>query len=189
LGFESYRLWLPFFSRRFRYPVRARMDPKSKEPQQFYRWVDAEGRLHVVSSLEAVPSAERARAERVTLTGQTALPSVPSRAEPQAEPSAWRFDLGSFGIGFGAALAISLLFRLLPNGWRSLTRVAVVLGLGALLTGLYLGAIRRAAGGGAGGALASPSALIQDAKTAVEQMNQRQKQQEEELRQIQAEGR
>jgi hypothetical protein len=36
--------------------------------------------------------------------------------------------------------------------------------------------------------MASPSALIEDAKAAVEKLNQRQKQQDEELRQLQAEG-
>ena len=164
------------------------MEPTSSQPQAFYRWVDADGRLHVVSSLDAVPKADRARAERVTLTGQTALGSDPRGAAPAAS-SDWRLDAGSFGLGFGAALLLSLLFRVLPNGWRSLSRVAVVLGVAALLTGLYLGAIRRSTGAKDGSVLASPSALIEDAKAAVESLNQRQKQQDEELRKIQAEGR
>ncbi len=163
------------------------MDPRSSQPQAFYRWVDAEGRLHVVSSLDAVPNSERAKAERVTLTGQTALPRDAQVATVPVD--AWRLEPGSFGLGFGAALLFSLLFRLLPNGWRSLSRVAVVLGVAALLTGLYLGAIRRTTGAKDGSALAGPSALIEDAKAAVEKMNQRQKQQDEELRRLQAEGR
>ena len=161
------------------------MEPKSEKTQAFYRWVDAQGRLHVVSSLDAVPSAERARAEQVTLNGATALGEVPGRPAPAA---AWQLDYGSFGLGGGAALVFGLVFRLLPNAWRGFTRVAVVLGVAALLTGLYLGSVRRAAGVTSGGALASPSALIQDAKDAVQKLNERQKQQEEELRKLQAEG-
>jgi hypothetical protein len=57
-----------------------------------------------------------------------------------------------------------------------------------MLTGAYLGLIRRSAGLTGTQAFTSPTALIQDAKTAVEQLNARQKQQEEELRKIQAEG-
>jgi hypothetical protein len=161
------------------------MPPKSNRSQEFYRWVDADGRLHVVSSLEAVPAAERSRAEHVTLDGATALGSVPSRS---AATSMWQPDLGSFSLGFGAALVLGLLFRLLPSGWRGVTRVAVVLGIGALLTGLYLGSIRRAAGVSGAGALASPSALIEDAKAAVQKLDARQKQQEEELRKLEAEA-
>jgi hypothetical protein len=159
------------------------MEPKSSQPQAFYRWVDSEGRLHVVTSLDSVPRSERAKAERVTFTGETTLGGAPS-----ATSSEWRLEPGSFGLGFAAALLISLLFRLLPNGWRSLTRIAVVLGIAALLTGLYLGGIRRTTGAG-GASLATPSALIEDAKAAVEKLNQRQKQQDEELRQLQTEGR
>lgn len=161
------------------------MEPKSSQPQSFYRWVDAQGRLHVVSSLDAVPSGERARAERVTLSADTSLDRV-AAVTPATE---WRLEPGSFGLGFGAALLLSLLFRLLPNGWRSLSRVAIVLGVAALLTGLYLGAIRRATGAKDASPLATPSALIEDAKAAVEKLNQRQKQQDEELRKLQAEGR
>jgi len=168
----------------FGYAAAIQMDPKSSQPQAFYRWVDAEGHLHVVSSLDAVPSAQRAKAERITLTGETAL----GADAPAARSSEWRLEPGSFGLGFGAALALSLLFRLMPNGWRVLSRVALVLGAVVVITGLYLGAIRRATGNTTGSAMASPSALIQDAKAAVEQLNSRQKQQEEELRQLQAEG-
>jgi hypothetical protein len=161
------------------------MSPNSEKTQAFYRWVDSEGRVHVVSSLDAVPVAERARVERVTLNGATAV-NVEHRKE--AAP-AWQPEPASFALGFGAALVLSLIFRLLPNGWRGVTRVAVVLGVAVLLSALYLGAVRRATGVTGGSALAAPSALIEDAKAAVEKMQARQKQQEEELRKIQAEGR
>jgi hypothetical protein len=154
--------------------------------QQFYRWKDAQGREHIVSSLSDVPPAERAKATSVELSGEDATGSyqAPTGA-PAARPA---LDWASFGIGFGAALLLSFLLRLLPGRGRFLWRVVLVVGTGLLLSGLYLGLTRRAAGL-QGGVLAAPSALIQDARGAVEQMNQRQKQQEEELRKIGAEGR
>lgn len=162
------------------------MEPKAS-PQVFYRWVDAQGRQHVVSSLDSVPLAERARAERVELSG---APVAPALELPRgASEPAWRLEPGSFGLGFGAALVLTLLFRLLPSGWRGLTRVAVVLGAAALLTGLYLGALRRTTGGSDAGALATPSALIDDAKAAVKKLEQRQQQQDQQLRELEAEGR
>ena len=82
-------------------------------------------------------------------------------------------------------MLLAALFKVLPNGLRFATRLALVVGVGALLTGLYLSVLRGSTGGPSGGVLTSPSALIQDARGAVEQMNLRQKQQEEELRGIQ----
>jgi hypothetical protein len=157
---------------------------KPGQTQSFYRWQDAQGRVHIVSSLDEVPLAERAKLGRVDLNGADAVSHYPSDTPGTALP---KIDWPSAAIGFGAALLVAMVFRFVPNGWRWLGRLALVGGIGLLLTGAYLAAVRRSAGF-EGGALASPSALIQDAKTAVEQMNQRQKQQDEELRKIQAEG-
>jgi hypothetical protein len=149
--------------------------------QDFYRWEDAQGRVHIVSSLDEVPAAERAKMAHVELNSSDAVARYPS-------PSSWSFpqiEWPSFAIGFGAALLVAMVFRLMPNAWRWLWKLALVGGIGFLLTGAYLGAVRRSAGLEGGGALASPSALIQDAKSAVEQMNQRQKEQAKELQEIQ----
>jgi len=91
-------------------------------------------------------------------------------------------------VGFGAALLVALAFRMLPGSMRWVTRLALVVAVGALLTGAYFGAVRRSSGLPGASAFAAPSALIEDAKAAVEQVNQRQKQQDEEIRKIQAEG-
>lgn len=158
------------------------MEPTQGKPQSFYRWVDADGRLHVVSSLESVPPAERGKVAVVTLQAD-ASPTLPSLEHV----TAWRPDWISFAVGFGIALLLAALFKLLPNGLRFASRAVLVLGVGALLTGLYFSAVRSSTGAQGGSVLTSPSALIQDAKGAVEQMNLRQKQQEEELRRIQTE--
>jgi CHASE2 domain-containing sensor protein len=158
------------------------VEPTQGKPQSFYRWVGADGRLHVVSSLESVPVAERGKVSVVTLhADESSLPSS------LVNGAAWRPDWISFAVGFGVALVLAVLFKLLPNGLRFASRVVLVLGVGALLSGLYLSLVRSSSGVQGVGPLTSPSALIQDAKGAVEQMNLRQKQQEEELRKIQAE--
>lgn len=146
--------------------------------------MDGQGRLHVVSSLDDVPVAERPRVAEVSLNPEDAVShySLPSSGE------VWHPDWISFAVGFGAALVLSFLYRVLPGGMRWMTRVTIVLGVGVILTGAYLGLVRRSAGLGGTQLLTSPSALIQDAKTAVEQLNARQKQQDEELKKLQTEG-
>lgn len=157
------------------------MKPTPGNQQTFYRWVDASGRIHIVSSLDDVPQAERPKSGVVSLTPDES-PTVPS-----LQIAAWRPDWASFGVGFAVALLLAALFKMLPNGLRTASRVALALGVAVVLTGLYLGAVRRSTGVPGASVLASPSALIDDAKGAVERMNLRQKQQEEELKKIQAE--
>jgi len=158
------------------------VEPTPGKSQTFYRWVDANGRLHVVSSLDSVPHAERAKATVVSLHPEAS--PTPSSLENVA---GWRPDWISFAVGFGVALLLVGLFKVLPNGLRFASRVVLVVGVGVLLTGLYLSAVRGSSGVQGGSVLTSPSALIEDAKAAVEKMNQRQKQQEEERRLIQTE--
>ena len=166
------------------------MEPKRAASQTFYRWVDSQGRLHVVSSLDDVPVADRPQAAQVTLNGVEAVGHYPPPAGVSAPGGvAWQPEWISFAVGFVAALVLAFLYRVLPGGMRWATRAALVVGVGALITGAYLGLVRRTAGLSGSQALASPSALIQDAKSAVEQMNARQKQQDEELRQLQTDPR
>jgi hypothetical protein len=156
------------------------MKPESKPAQSFYRWVDHEGRLHVVSSLDAVPLSERGKLEQVTLNA----------AEPSLmEPAGWRPDWSSFALGFGAALLVTLLLRLLPGSWKRATGIVLALAAIVLLTGGYLAAVRRSTGVEGASALAAPSALIQDAKDAVQKMNERQLLREKQLQEIEQEGR
>jgi hypothetical protein len=160
-------------------------DP-SGQTQSFYRFQDEQGRLHIVSSWDEVPAGERGKAAGVDLNSEQA---VSHYQPPTPDVAAPRVDWPSFALGFGAALLVGLTLKLVAGrgSGRWLWRLVLVAGVGLMLTGGYLGVVRRAAGVG-GGAFAAPSALLQDAKTAVEQMNQRQKQQAEELRKIQAEG-
>jgi hypothetical protein len=130
----------------------------------YYRFQDASGRTHIVDSLDSVPLAARPQAQHIEY-------------QPQPEPSAlqlphtlntWQI----FGLGFVAALLITFLFRRLPGTMRMVLRMGIIGGLILLLGGAYLGWMRRATGQSRD-ALASPTAIIDDAKGAVDKMNAR----------------
>jgi hypothetical protein len=158
--------------------------PSATPPTEvYYRWTDSDGRVHLVSSLDAVPLAVRPRVERLELAPHPA-PGVLAQARGVAAS-----DQGMLVVGLGAAgLVLLLLAWLLPRRLRWLGKLGAFVVVAALLGGLYLGALRRSTGLGSGGLFASPSALIDDTKRAVEKINQRQKEQEEELRRIQNEA-
>jgi hypothetical protein len=160
------------------------VETNHEHAQVFYRWEDAAGRVHVVSSLDAVPASERAKAALVVLDGAD---SVSGHYTPGgvASWSGWP----AFAAGFGVALLLVLVLRLLPSSWRALSRYAIVLAVVALLAGVYFGSVRRMTGTAGAGALATPGKLVEDAKSAVEKMSARQKQQDEELKKIETEAR
>lgn len=160
------------------------VEPRSGQEQTFYRWVDSGGRVHIVSSLDSIPAAERGKASIVQLDAATA-----THGEYEA-PSvlSWRPDWLSFGAGFGAAVVLLVVYQLLPSSLRGVWRMAVVLALAAGMAGAYLGLVRGSTTAPGGAALSSPGALIDDAKSAVQRMNQRQAEQEQQLREIQSEG-
>jgi len=130
----------------------------------YYRFQDASGRTHIVDSLADVPQASRAQAQRIEYQ-QRAQPSVLQL--PQTL-STWQ----TFGLGFVAALLVVFLFRRLPGTMRMVLRVGIIGGVIVLLGGAYLGWMRHATGQSSD-ALASPRAIIDDAKSAVEKMNAR----------------
>jgi hypothetical protein len=149
----------------------------------YYRWTDSGGRVHLVSSLDAVPAAVRPRVERLEL-GVRAAPSVVERAGAAVTSggsASWLLLAAGLGVVLIAAS------RFMPHGLRWLAKVGVFALVAALLGGLYLGALRRSTGTG-DSLLATPSAIIDDTKQAVEKINQRQMQQQEELRRIQSEA-
>lgn len=139
----------------------------------FYRFTDSTGRIHIVDSLDLVPSAARAQAERVQYQEQ-APPTLLSRV---SERGTWPLAAG----GAGAALLVALLFRRSRGAAWFVLRAGLFVGALALLAGAYFGSLRRSTLG-KGDALASPSALIDDAKSAVEKMNLRLQAEQAELK-------
>jgi hypothetical protein len=152
--------------------------PAPSTASVYYRFDDAQGRLHIVDSLDQVPKPLRARAERIELVA------------PSNKPTSWLSGTHwtSFGLGAGAALALVLVFWSMRRGWNPLLKLALVIGVAALLAGAYFGSIRRQSGQ-SDSVLASPSALIDDARRAVDQANRRNQEQEEALKEIDRQAR
>lgn len=156
------------------------MPGSTNRTEVYYRFTDADGRVHLVSSLDAVPHAARPHAQRLELAVQR--PAETAALLPASGVATWLVA------GAGGVLLLLLLGRYLPGSVRWLAKVAAFAVVVLVLGGLYLGALRRATGAG-DAALVAPSAIIQDAQQAVEKMNQRQKLRDEELRRIQSEAR
>lgn len=158
------------------------MGPEHGRTEQYYRFVDASGHVYIASSREALPAGAQGKAELVELD-----PAAIKKEHLLGGPAPFRVDGWSFASGAAAALLLMLIFRMLPGGMRQVSKLALMAALGALGVGLYFGYLRQSTGAGTG-AFASPSALIEDAKGAVEKMQQRQREQEAELRAIEREG-
>jgi hypothetical protein len=163
------------------------MDPRpGSRAEQYYRFTDEHGVVHITSSKDSLPPAMRERAELIQLD-PAAVRAQHSLPAPAGAP---RFELSwpSFGAGFASALLLVLTLRLMPRGMRMASRVALLAGLLAIGTGLYFGLLRRSTGASQN-VMASPSALIDDARRAVDQVQQRRREQEAELRAIEKESR
>lgn len=141
---------------------------------RFYKFQDASGRLHVVDSINDVPQANRAHATCVEYAPES---SSIAQLLGARGTNGWTM----FGLGFAAALLVAFAVTRLPGSMRFLARMAIVVGLVALLGGAYLGWIRRQSGQSSD-AFTSPSALIEDAKSAVAKMNARTRAEQAELK-------
>jgi hypothetical protein len=111
-----------------------------------------------------VPQALRSSAVCIEYREQ---PDAPSGVLPRGLTG-----LQTFGLGFGAALLVALVFKKLPGTMRLLLRVTIIGGFVALLGGAYLGWVRRTTQQ-SNDVLAGPGAMIDDAKQAVAKMNAR----------------
>jgi hypothetical protein len=147
----------------------------------FYRYRDVDGRVVIVDSLDRVPASARSTLEHVALEA----PPAPAFALPES--------LGARSLhwpSFGAGAACMLLAGLVLFGvLRSRARFVRVLLLGSMVllgAGAYFGWVRRTTGH-EGPLLESPAALIDDARNAVQKMNERSREQERVLRELEAE--
>lgn len=133
----------------------------------------------IVDSLSKVPSGARGTLEGITLSPPERGPSLPGGVAHELHwPS------------FAAGAACVLVLGLVSFGSRRLhgraLRIGLALGAIALCAGAYFGWARRMAGQ-SGGLLASPEALIDDARDAVDRMNERSREQERVLQELEAE--
>ncbi len=149
----------------------------------FYRYTDASGTVHIVDSLDRVPTSQRERAERfqydewTPVNGDRPASAVTSVLHRADGLSGWQM----FGLGAGVVLLAVLFFRLLPGARGMVVRFVLALAVIALLGGAYLGWTRRITHQ-SNDLLASPGAMIEDAKSAVEKMNAHVKEQQAQLK-------
>jgi hypothetical protein len=143
-----------------------------------YRYRGPDGRIVVVDTLSEVPENQRGSAERVVAIDRLG-------AAPTGGP--WHFDWPSAAVGFGAAALLAVVLFASRRGSRLVLGVVVALGLGVLGMGAYFGFLRQSTGQ-SGSPFASPSAVIDDAKRAVDQMDRRNRDQERQIQEIQREA-
>jgi len=145
----------------------------------YYRYRGPDGRIVIVDSLNDVPQAQRGQVERI----QYAESASPLAAAARS----FRLDWPSAALGFGVAILLGAAVVASRRGSRVVLGVAVVLVLMVAGTGAYLGLIRKSTGQG-DSPLASPSAVIDDARRAVDQAQQRRREQDQVIRDIQREA-
>jgi hypothetical protein len=147
----------------------------------FYRYRDDGGRLVIVDSLARVPTSARGSVETVVLAPSpgTSLGEWPGRLTQD-------FHGPSFLAGVGLALALGALWLLLARRQSRVMRFALLGGLMLAGSSAYLGWVRRTTGHGES-LVASPAALIEDARSAVRKMNERTREQQRTLEQLGAE--
>jgi hypothetical protein len=145
----------------------------------FYRYRDAQGRPVLVDGLSKVPSSARGSLETITLSPPPAGSALASALRDELH---WP----SFAAGAACALVLGLVFfglrRVRSRGVRLGLSMAVI----ALGAAAYFGWVRRQAGE-SGELLASPAALIDDARKAVDKMNERNREQQRVLQELEAE--
>jgi hypothetical protein len=147
----------------------------------FYRYRDASGRLVIVDSLDRVPASARGRLEHVALEA----PPGPAFALP-ASLGGHAVHWPSFGAGAAVALLAGLVLFGLRRARGPFVRLLLLGSVVLLGAGAYFGWVRRTAGH-EGALLESPAALIDDARSAVQKMNERGREQERVLRELEAE--
>jgi hypothetical protein len=154
----------------------------------FYRYRDASGRLVIVDSPTRVPASQRASAEAVVLAPAGESAAVSGGAVSDAAVSAARglardLHMPSFIAGLSLALLVALLFVVVGRKLGRWFRGALVLGLLGVGVVAYFGWVRRTTGQ-SGDLLASPGALIEDARGAVQKLNQRTAEQQRTLQEL-----
>jgi len=161
---------------------------RSDDAATFYRYRDGSGRVVIVDSLARVPASQRASAEAVALApaGESAGASdgaLSSTAVSAARELTRDLHMPSFIAGLSSALLVALLFVVVGRKLGRLFRGALLLGVLGVGAVAYFGWVRRTTGQ-SGDLLASPGALIEDARGAVQKLNQRSAEQQRELKEL-----
>jgi hypothetical protein len=155
--------------------------PETSEGATYYRY-DDHGRVVIVDSLARVPAAARHSARPIALPP----PPAPAGALQQILEAPAGLHWPSFAAGVGCSVIALLLALSFQRGMRRLMRYALFAGAVAVGAAAYFGWVRRSSGEDAA-LFASPKAMIEDARSAVEKMNQRTREQQKVLEELQKE--
>jgi hypothetical protein len=154
---------------------RASTSAGSPGASYFYRYRSANGRTVIVDSLSQVPASERDHVERIELRAP---------ATNSVEAFTKHLDYPSFAAGFGLALLLATVVLFLTRG--SVRWVGLLLLMAMIVggSGAYFGWLRRSTGQDEA-IFATPSALIDDTRKAVEKMKEHAAEQDRVIEDIQ----
>lgn len=174
-------------------------EPSSATSDQvFYRYESPDGRTLLVDSLDKLPADARPKAERITYGGDGAAGrgtlgellsgnASPRDATVSHQPaSLTSLHLPSFALGVGTGLGVFFIVRWLTSpsqtsfGKRLVISLVLTGGMAAVLSALYLGWLRRSTGQ-TDGLIATPTEVIDDAKRTMQLVEERRKQQQKQL--------
>jgi hypothetical protein len=145
----------------------------------FYRYRDAQGRPVLVDALSKVPARAHGSLETITL-------SPPPAGSVLTSALTHELHWPSFAAGAACVLVLGLVLLGLRRVRSRGVRLGLSMAVLALGAAAYLGWVRRQSGA-TGELLASPAALIDDARKAVDKMNERNREQQRVLQELEAE--
>jgi len=153
--------------------------PSVPSSSVYYRYRGPDGRIVIVDSTRQIPSDARERAERIELR--------PAEGTTTTFASARQLDWPSFAAGFGVALIFAAILLVVRRGSLRWLGFLAVLGLLIGGFGAYLGLLRRTTGVSSE-MFASHTAVVADARRAVDAMKKHEREQQRVIEEIQREG-
>jgi hypothetical protein len=179
-----------------------KVEAKGKRGDLF-SFVDDDGHTLIADSLEAIPKKYREIAKEVSVKDakktvaslEKKLVAAKDRGLVEAKkaqrevgdvvPFVKDLDIPSVIFGVALAVVVSFVLSLFRRTGKTLAKVGMVLLIVALVAGSYFAWIRRVAGLG-DTKIASPTAMIEDARKAAKQMQKKLDAQQELLKKIEA---
>ena len=158
--------------------------PPAPSSSVYYRYRGPDGRIVIVDSARQIPADSRDRAERIELGPSSGAATAPTTTTTVL---ARRLDWPSFAAGFGLALMLAAIVLVVRRGSLRWLGFLALLGLLVGGFGAYLGFLRRSTGQ-ATEIFASPSAVIDDARRAVEAAKKSERERDRVIEEIQREG-
>lgn len=171
------------------------------EDKDIFSFVDDSGQTIITDTLEEIPKEYQKVAKKISIDDAKKMISDLEKKVEVAKkkglveakhvqrevgdvaPFVNDIDLPSFAMGFAGALSVVLILAMARRTGRILLKVGMFVLIAALISGAYFAWLRRAAGLG-DTKLASPQAMIEDARDAAKAMEKRLKDQQRMLERI-----